>query len=123
MRIISYLPLSHAAGQFIDIFVALISGHHVFFADPSALTGSLVQTLQEVRPQAFFSVPRIWEKIHEKMMEVARGNSGVLARIGRPAVTQRAGPRTSASRARSRRSAESRPASSSSWPSGWSTSA
>jgi long-chain-fatty-acid--CoA ligase ACSBG len=45
MRIISYLPLSHAAGQFIDIFVALLSGHHVYFADPSALTGSLIDTL------------------------------------------------------------------------------
>ena len=32
MRTISYLPLSHAAGQFIDIFFALISGHHVYFA-------------------------------------------------------------------------------------------
>lgn len=82
MRIVSYLPLSHAAGQFIDIYMALITGSHIFFADPTALTGSLVQTLQEVRPQGFFSVPRVWEKIYEKMMEVAKSNTGILAKIG-----------------------------------------
>lgn len=82
MRIVSYLPLSHAAGQFIDIYMSLITGSHVFFADPTALTGSLVQTLQEVRPQAFFSVPRVWEKIYEKMMEVSKTNTGILAKIG-----------------------------------------
>jgi long-chain-fatty-acid--CoA ligase ACSBG len=46
LRIISYLPLSHAAGQFVDIHRAYITGCHIYFADPSALTGSLIQTLQ-----------------------------------------------------------------------------
>jgi len=35
-------------------------GDHVFFAEPSALQGTLIQTLQEVKPQIFFSVPRVW---------------------------------------------------------------
>jgi long-chain-fatty-acid--CoA ligase ACSBG len=98
MRMVSYLPLSHAAGQFIDIYMALITGSHIFFADPTALTGSLVQTLQEVRPQAFFSVPRVWEKIYEKMMEVAKSNTGILSRIGNLVNMQEPGPKVLARR-------------------------
>lgn len=46
LRMISYLPLSHAAGQFIDLTRTLIRGHHVFFAEPTALQGTLFQTVQ-----------------------------------------------------------------------------
>jgi long-chain-fatty-acid--CoA ligase ACSBG len=46
LRIVSYLPLSHSAGQFCDIANPIINGHHVFFADPSALQGTLLQTIQ-----------------------------------------------------------------------------
>jgi len=60
LRIVSYLPLSHAAGQATDIISSLIFGYHIFFAEPSALQGTLIQTLQEVRPQILFSVPRVW---------------------------------------------------------------
>lgn len=49
-RVVSYLPLSHVAGQLFDIILPLHLGSHVYFADPSALQGTLVQTLQEVRP-------------------------------------------------------------------------
>jgi long-chain-fatty-acid--CoA ligase ACSBG len=58
--IVSYLPLSHVASQFADIVGSLIEGVHVYFAEPSALQGTLIQTLQEVRPKLFFSVPRVW---------------------------------------------------------------
>jgi long-chain-fatty-acid--CoA ligase ACSBG len=121
MRVVSYLPLSHAAGQFIDIYVSLMSGNHVFFADPSALTGSLIQTLQEVRPEAFFSVPRVWEKIYEKMMEVSRENTGVLAKIGMRGGIQGPGPRASVRRVRSWRREACRQASNLSWRRDWST--
>lgn len=82
MRTVSYLPLSHAAGQFIDIYRAFTSGNHVFFADPSALQGTLIQTLQEVKPHGFFSVPRVWEKIYAKIMEMAKSYEGILSKIG-----------------------------------------
>lgn len=82
IRIVSYLPLSHAAGQFIDIVRSMMTGCHVFFADATALQGTLIQTLQEVKPQGFFSVPRVWEKIHGKMMEIAKSNGPILSKIG-----------------------------------------
>lgn len=47
----------------------------VYFAQPDALKGSLGQTLKEVHPVGFFGVPRVWEKIEEKMKEVGAQGS------------------------------------------------
>ena len=68
-RTVSYLPLSHVAALYFDLLVTIIMGMHVFFAEPTALQGTLVQTLQEVRPHAFFAVPRVWEKIYTKIKQ------------------------------------------------------
>jgi len=61
---ISYLPLSHVAAQVLDMYVPLMSGCQVYFAQPDALKGSLGKTLKEVRPTAFFGVPRVYEKMY-----------------------------------------------------------
>ncbi|EGR28339.1 hypothetical protein IMG5_177990 [Ichthyophthirius multifiliis] len=80
-RIISYLPLSHVAAQNIDIVGCILSGCHTYFAEPTALQGSLIDTLKEVKPTFFFSVPRVWEKIEEKMKEVASSNGWLKTQI------------------------------------------
>ncbi|EAR97244.2 acyl-CoA synthetase (AMP-forming)/AMP-acid ligase II (macronuclear) [Tetrahymena thermophila SB210] len=80
-RLVSYLPLSHVAAQIIDIVGNIEGGAHMFFADPSALSGSLVETLKEVRPTFFFSVPRVWEKIEEKMKALAASNGWLKTKI------------------------------------------
>jgi len=36
------------------------------------MQGSLGDTLKEVQPTAFFGVPRVWEKIQEKMVATGR---------------------------------------------------
>uniref|UniRef100_A0A3P8WG65 Long-chain-fatty-acid--CoA ligase ACSBG2 n=1 Tax=Cynoglossus semilaevis TaxID=244447 RepID=A0A3P8WG65_CYNSE len=64
---VSYLPLSHIAAQMVDIWIALKVGAVTYFAQPDALKGSLVNTLQEARPTAILGVPRVWEKMQEKM--------------------------------------------------------
>jgi len=79
---VSYLPLSHVAAQFTDIVGAMLEGMHVYFAEPTALQGTLIQTLQEVRPKLFMSVPRVWEKIYDKMMEIAKSNGFIKTKIG-----------------------------------------
>ncbi len=74
---ISYLPLSHSAAQMIDVFMPMASGATVYFADRNALKGSLVSTLREVRPTVIFGVPRVYEKIKEKMIEMGKSAGGV----------------------------------------------
>jgi len=84
VRIISYLPLSHVAGQLIDIHAPVYCTANMentcatHFADSNALKGSLLATLLAVRPTYFFAVPRVWEKFQAAM--VARGKSGSAVR-------------------------------------------
>lgn len=76
-RIVSYLPLSHIAGQMIDIHAPMFIGGCTYFAQPDALKGSLTATLKDVRPTLFFGVPRVWEKIQEKMAAMGRETTGI----------------------------------------------
>ncbi|XP_029439013.1 long-chain-fatty-acid--CoA ligase ACSBG2-like isoform X1 [Rhinatrema bivittatum] len=64
---VSYLPLSHIAAQALDIWMPLIFGGTTYFGEPENLKGSLVTTLQEVRPTFFLGMPRVWEKIMESI--------------------------------------------------------
>ncbi len=77
-RAVSYLPLSHIAAQLNDIHCVMALGASIWFAQPDALKGSLTSTLKEVRPTFFFAVPRVWEKIQEKMIQSEREANGVL---------------------------------------------
>ncbi|XP_059581392.1 long-chain-fatty-acid--CoA ligase ACSBG2 isoform X2 [Alligator mississippiensis] len=65
--IINYLPLSHVAAQILDLWMPMYMGSTTSFAQPDALKGSLLTTLKEVRPTVFAGVPRVWEKIEEKL--------------------------------------------------------
>ena len=81
-RLVSYLPLSHVAANICDLFVMLTCSSTVYFADKNALKGTLKKTLQEALPTLFFGVPRVWEKFHEKMLEVGRQNKGWKQDVG-----------------------------------------
>ncbi|KAI8499360.1 medium-chain fatty acid-CoA ligase [Branchiostoma belcheri] len=79
---VSYLPLSHVAGQMLDIFAPMCNAGSTYFAQPDALKGSLVQTLKEVRPTALLGVPRVWEKIADKLQAIGRESRGMKKKIG-----------------------------------------
>uniref|UniRef100_A0A7S2UWN0 AMP-dependent synthetase/ligase domain-containing protein n=1 Tax=Fibrocapsa japonica TaxID=94617 RepID=A0A7S2UWN0_9STRA len=79
---VSYLPLSHIAAQILDMYAHVYAGSKVYFAQPDALKGTIVQTLKEVRPTKFFGVPRVWEKMREKMLEIGRQNGACKSMIG-----------------------------------------
>ena len=68
---VSYLPLSHVAAQVIDIYLTMFGGATVWFADKDALQGSLIDTLREAQPTRFIGVPRVYEKMADKLQEVA----------------------------------------------------
>ncbi len=70
--LISYLPLSHIAEQMICLHGPILAGTCVYFAENFERLGD---NLREVRPTIFFGVPRVWEKIQEKMVAKASENS------------------------------------------------
>ncbi|XP_007109417.3 long-chain-fatty-acid--CoA ligase ACSBG2 [Physeter macrocephalus] len=78
---VSYLPLSHIAAQMMDIWTPMKVGASIYFAQPDALKGTLVNTLQEVKPTAFLGVPRIWEKMHEKIKETVGKSSSLRRKV------------------------------------------
>lgn len=57
---VAYLPLAHIAERVLGIYIPVYRAGHVHIvADPSQAVGALLQ----VRPNSFFGVPRIWEKM------------------------------------------------------------
>merc|ERR1711971_1046287 len=69
--------LVYTSGTFIDIYLIMYGGGAVYFADKMALQGTLLKTLVEAKPTLFFGVPRVYEKIQEKMKEAAKANTGL----------------------------------------------
>ena len=41
-----------------------------------------MENLKRVRPTIFFGVPRVWEKIAEKMQQIGKSNTGLKKSIG-----------------------------------------
>ncbi|OAF65014.1 hypothetical protein A3Q56_07268 [Intoshia linei] len=80
-KLISYLPLSHVAAQMLDIIFPIVKSCTVYFAQPTSLKGTLVNTLNEVKPTLFLGVPRVFEKIYEKMKESGAHNSTIKSWI------------------------------------------
>lgn len=65
----------------VDIFITITYAATVYFADKDALKGSLVKTLQEANPTRFLGVPRVYEKIHEKMTAIGSQITGLKKMI------------------------------------------
>jgi long-chain acyl-CoA synthetase len=62
----SYLPLSHAAERFLVEMNALYSGGRVGFVESLETFAS---DLRHVRPTVFFSVPRLWTRFQQGVLE------------------------------------------------------
>jgi long-chain acyl-CoA synthetase len=61
VRWVSYLPLAHIAERMFSLYLQTCHAGHVFFCHDA--TSQLVATLGDVKPTAFFGVPRVYEKI------------------------------------------------------------
>jgi len=65
-RMLSYLPLAHAAERALVESPSLYHGFRVYFAWSLA---TFVQDLRRARPTIFFSVPRLWTKFYQGVCE------------------------------------------------------
>jgi long-chain acyl-CoA synthetase len=61
LRIVSYLPMAHIAERMNSHYLQAFQGLEVTTCPDPSLIGSY---LREVRPNIFFGVPRVWEKMH-----------------------------------------------------------
>jgi long-subunit acyl-CoA synthetase (AMP-forming) len=61
VRWVSYLPLAHIAERMFTLYLATCNAGHTYFCHNAAT--ELVGCIGEVKPTAFFGVPRVWEKI------------------------------------------------------------
>merc|ERR1719430_198189 len=80
-RGLSYLPLSHVAASMIDIYVSMSFGATTCFADGNALKGTLVENIKYYKPTRFLGVPRVWEKIEEKIKLAGKDTKGVKRKV------------------------------------------
>lgn len=65
-RLLSYLPLAHAAERVLIETVSLYTGCHIFFANK---LDTFQADLQRASPTFFFSVPRLWTKFYQGVNE------------------------------------------------------
>ncbi len=61
VRWVSYLPLAHIAERMFTLYLATYNAGHTYFCHNAAT--ELIASIGEVKPTAFFGVPRVWEKI------------------------------------------------------------
>jgi long-subunit acyl-CoA synthetase (AMP-forming) len=68
-HVISYLPLSHIAEQVVSLHGPMVTGGCTWFAESFEKLG---ENLRDARPHLFLGVPRVWEKIQEKMVAAGK---------------------------------------------------
>jgi len=76
--LLSYLPLAHIAEQLVSVHIAIRKRYQVYIC-PNAL--ELADYIKEVRPTAFFGVPRVWERFHAVLSARLAEATGTKARI------------------------------------------
>ncbi|XP_006170352.2 long-chain-fatty-acid--CoA ligase ACSBG2-like [Tupaia chinensis] len=74
--LVNYLPLSYIGAQIFDMWVAISVAGALYFAQPDALKGSLMDTLREVRPTTFCGVPWMWDRMYDAMKTRQLDSSG-----------------------------------------------
>lgn len=77
--ILCYLPLGHVAEQMVSVHAPMVRGAGVWFAES---LDKLAESLRDVRPTVFFSVPRVWEKMQAAIQEAGRKAPGWKRRLG-----------------------------------------
>lgn len=73
LKCLSFLPLNHIFERMIS-FIYLYKGTSIYFAESIE---AIPQNLKEIRPHLFATVPRLLEKVYEKIMEKGSELKGI----------------------------------------------
>lgn len=76
-RSLSFLPLNHIFER-LAAYIFISSGHSIFFAESMDTIGD---NLKEVKPTVFCTVPRLLEKVYEKIMAKGAEQTGIKKKL------------------------------------------
>lgn len=76
-RVISFLPLNHIFERMVT-YLYLFSGANIYY--PENLD-NLGDTLKDVKPHVFTTVPRLLEKVYERIMSKAEALTGIKKKL------------------------------------------
>jgi len=76
-KALSFLPLNHIFERMVS-FLYLFKGTSIFFAES---IDTIADNLKEVRPQMFTTVPRLLEKVYEKIMQKGSELTGIKRKL------------------------------------------
>ncbi|MDX1420633.1 MAG: long-chain fatty acid--CoA ligase, partial [Rubricoccaceae bacterium] len=76
-QVVTFLPLTHIFARMLE-FASVAWGQSIYFSNPD----QIVDHLAEVKPTMFASVPRVLEKVYDKVLLGVRASSGLKKAIG-----------------------------------------
>ncbi len=76
-RALSFLPLNHIFEKMVS-YIYLLSGISIYYAESLETIGA---NLQEVRPDVFTTVPRLLEKVYERIMSKGAELTGIKRKL------------------------------------------
>ncbi len=72
-RALSFLPLNHIFEKMVS-YIYLFSGNSIYYAESME---TIVANMQEVKPDLFCTVPRLLEKVYERIMAKGAEQKGI----------------------------------------------
>ncbi|MEP6675409.1 MAG: AMP-binding protein, partial [Ferruginibacter sp.] len=76
-RALSFLPLNHIFERMVS-FIYIVSGISIYYAESLETIGD---NLKEVKPTLFCTVPRLLEKVYEKIMQKGAEQKGIKKKL------------------------------------------
>jgi len=76
-KAVSFLPLSHVFERMVNYYYQS-RGVSIYYSDSLATIG---ETIKEVKPQVFMTVPRMLEKTYDKIISIGKDLSGIKKQI------------------------------------------
>lgn len=77
LKVLSFLPLNHIFEKMVS-YIYLFSGNNIYYAESLETIGD---NLREVKPDGFTTVPRLLEKVYERIMNKGDELKGVSRKL------------------------------------------
>jgi long-chain acyl-CoA synthetase len=76
-RTLSFLPISHVFERTINYYFQVV-GTSIYYAENM---GTLIENMREIKPHVFISVPRLLERMYDKIISTGRDLHGIKKQI------------------------------------------